>query len=68
MNRAEWMARAESLLNRMENAEYKSAAYFEYQRLLKAHLASKSSISDTDFADSGLEAEAWQMTGPVSLY
>ncbi len=58
------MKKSESLLNKMENTAYKSAAYFHAKEELMAHLGSKASVLLEDDEDEVVE---WSMTGPAPI-
>ena len=62
MNQSEWMRHAEWLLNRMENASYKSHEYLSCKAALEDHMRSNPAPDD--------RAEfAWEMTlpGPIGV-
>jgi hypothetical protein len=66
MNHAEWMAQAERLLNRMENAKYKSSEYFECKKLLTEHMQKKNAVDPVEDDEEGND-KPWEMTGPAPL-
>ena len=65
MTHAEWMAQAERLLNRMENAKYKSDEYFDFKKQLMEHMEKKSQLADAEEDDEDAQMHAWEMTGPA---
>lgn len=68
MTHAEWMAQAERLLNRMENAKYKSDEYFDFKKQLREHMEKKSALSDYEDDADDDQGRAWEMTGPAPLF